>query len=471
MMNPIQGRKINSLPPIPQLTREQLSIVQSPAPAILVDAVSGSGKTTVLRAIAAQNPRGLYLTHSKSIALELEADIKNRNWHCITFYSLGYRIRSNKEKQHGRSHPAVNFKKHENYTANKDATKLAMHHIQMAGNVTDASWEDTCTRFRMPKGLIKSARQVYDDFLNDQTEISADEMMHHPVANGWKTAGTFDIVLVDDCEDLNPLQLEMLKLIKTRKLVLVGDRNQAIYGFRGTVVDVFDQLDTTYSPAHFQLTETFRCPQKVVQAARNFTPHINTNKPGGYVTDHKGLDINLPDDCLVLARSNMTLLQMAHKLIQKREHFSLSTSAIESMQKDFYDNIGEDNKTVEEALQNLKKKKQDMLDRFNANGWDDGYIKGHFTNTESLLKMFTTMDAIRNFFNSLDTKKKHRSSRRLMSIHAAKGMEHKNVYLLNRQDCFNMIAWSKISWQKKQERNLVYLACTRSTENLTFVDF
>ena len=58
-------------------------------------------------------------------------------------------------------------------------------------------------------------------------------MLQYPIDNGWKSK-QYDIVLVDECQDLNPQQIAFLGCIPTKRVVFVGDVNQAIYGFRGS---------------------------------------------------------------------------------------------------------------------------------------------------------------------------------------------------------------------------------------------
>ena len=55
----------------------------------------------------------------------------------------------------------------------------------------------------------------------------------------------FDLLLVDECQDTNPLQLALfLRLSKLVKggTVLVGDPKQAIYGFRGSDPDLLEAV-------------------------------------------------------------------------------------------------------------------------------------------------------------------------------------------------------------------------------------
>jgi ATP-dependent exoDNAse (exonuclease V) beta subunit len=54
-------------------------------------------------------------------------------------------------------------------------------------------------------------------------------------------AGRFDAVMVDEFQDVNPLQAEILGLIGPDRVFAVGDRLQSIYGFRHADVGIFDR--------------------------------------------------------------------------------------------------------------------------------------------------------------------------------------------------------------------------------------
>ena len=54
-------------------------------------------------------------------------------------------------------------------------------------------------------------------------------------------AGRFDAVMVDEFQDVNPLQAEILTLLGRDRLFAVGDRLQSIYGFRHADVGIFDR--------------------------------------------------------------------------------------------------------------------------------------------------------------------------------------------------------------------------------------
>ena len=81
----------------------------------------------------------------------------------------------------------------------------------------------------------------------------------------------FKLVLVDEFQDVDPAQFELLRLIAPPeahpRLVVVGDPDQSIYGFRGTVPRLLsDDFGAVYGPATRHLEVCHRCSQESLDA-------------------------------------------------------------------------------------------------------------------------------------------------------------------------------------------------------------
>ena len=79
-------------------------------------------------------------------------------------------------------------------------------------------------------------------------------------------------VVVDEFQDmngpLNRLLVELLKLVNHNKILIVGDENQAIFGFRGASLTQIRGLQTELkNPKVFELTRNFRSSQVILNAA------------------------------------------------------------------------------------------------------------------------------------------------------------------------------------------------------------
>lgn len=77
----------------------------------------------------------------------------------------------------------------------------------------------------------------------------------------------FDLVMVDEFQDTNPVQARILeRFVKEdlSNLLVVGDPKQAIYGFRDADVSVFEEFCQKL-PQHFELSVNFRSLPEVLQ--------------------------------------------------------------------------------------------------------------------------------------------------------------------------------------------------------------
>jgi DNA helicase-2/ATP-dependent DNA helicase PcrA len=105
----------------------------------------------------------------------------------------------------------------------------------------------------------------YDDLL-----LYWAEMMQHPKVAA-QIRSRFDHVLVDEYQDTNPLQAEILFMLKPkgRGLTVVGDDAQAIYSFRAaTVRNILDFPNQCRPKARvITLEENYRSTQPILKAA------------------------------------------------------------------------------------------------------------------------------------------------------------------------------------------------------------
>ena len=92
----------------------------------------------------------------------------------------------------------------------------------------------------------------------------------------------FRLVLVDEFQDVDPAQFELLRLIappeSTPRLVVVGDPDQSIYGFRGTVPRLLSHdFATAYGAVTRHLDVCRRCSQEALDAGERL---LSATQPG-----------------------------------------------------------------------------------------------------------------------------------------------------------------------------------------------
>lgn len=153
----------------------------------------------------------------------------------------------------------------------------------------------------------------------------------------------FSFILVDEFQDINPLQYEILQMLagKENNLFVVGDDDQAIYGFRGSKPEILLQFPKEYPDAiQVQLSCNYRSGNAIVESAQQvirvnqvrFPKELKANRTGGKVKlvtfetpkeeQEKILQylkhvVARKEQCAVLCRTNRELLEWA-KECEKR---------------------------------------------------------------------------------------------------------------------------------------------------------
>ena len=92
----------------------------------------------------------------------------------------------------------------------------------------------------------------------------------------------FRLILVDEFQDVDPAQFQLLQLLappeSRPRLVVVGDPDQSIYGFRGTVPRLLGvDFPAVYGAATLTLDECWRCSQEVLDAGERL---LGMTQPG-----------------------------------------------------------------------------------------------------------------------------------------------------------------------------------------------
>lgn len=119
--------------------------------------------------------------------------------------------------------------------------------------------------------------EEYQSYLREFSKFDFDDLVEvclrllledGKVRKEWQTQ--FRYILVDEFQDISPKQYQIVKLLAApeNNLFIVGDDDQAIYGFRGATPDSMQRFFRDYGEAkRILLDVNFRCHEKVVEAA------------------------------------------------------------------------------------------------------------------------------------------------------------------------------------------------------------
>lgn len=147
-----------------------------------------------------------------------------------------------------------------------------------------SNWK-TGLRGRVPD-LDQQVLDAYQNSLKEWHALDFDdillEALHAAQEEAGKPAGIgpFSYLLVDEFQDINPLQYQLIKAWNQggRELFVIGDQDQAIYGFRGADAGCFQRLTEDF-PQVCQITleENYRSTPQILSLASEV---ISIN-PGG----------------------------------------------------------------------------------------------------------------------------------------------------------------------------------------------
>lgn len=143
---------------------------------------------------------------------------------------------------------------------------------------------------------------------------------------------TADNLLVDEAQDLSPLNHEILRRMGRRsRIIAVGDPAQAIYGFRGADQNSMDNLKQMFKMREMGLTICFRSAEDIVKTARFRAPEMQW-RPGApkglvqTVTQWRISELQ-PGDA-VICRNNAPLFSLALKMLKAGLYAELSSGDI-----------------------------------------------------------------------------------------------------------------------------------------------
>ncbi|MBM3638713.1 MAG: ATP-dependent helicase [Actinobacteria bacterium] len=512
------------------LDPDQYEAVTTTADVVVVRAGAGSGKTTVLtRRIAwrvdteSANARHvLAITFTRQAAGELRRRLRQlageteRESHLVTagtFHAVALSLLRQRREDQGKQMPNVLNNRYALLSAARGTERpgdesydilnmIDWAHARLLSpadvvkrlsasewrlNITINSFADIFHAYE----TMKRKRGVLD--MNDMISLVVKEAREQPQfadSIRWQ----FRHVHVDEAQDMNPLQYAFLQLLLGDRpdVFLVGDPNQAIYGFNGADNSLFDELPGIDTPATIiNLPSNYRCSPQIVTGA----VHVLAN--GSQHADavsrrHDGRAIELircqdDDDELrqltshiknlasdgftwnsiaVLARTNQLATNIARALtandiplkesrLGQAEQAALSEAsalgsrhAMTAWSSDILDQetLDEDDELiVQQSVREVALKVREYLDE-NRHGVVDG---------RSFASWFSGAG-----------REDESTGVEVLTFHAAKGREWPAVLLAGVEPGLLPHSSARTDEAKREEARLAYVACTRAADRL-----
>lgn len=129
----------------------------------------------------------------------------------------------------------------------------------------------------------------FNDLISRSTSLFQN---HSDIANKYKNK--YQYILVDEFQDVNNLQVELIKLLLTddTQLFCVGDDWQSIYGFRGSNVSYIVEFENHFTDAKtIKLNLNYRSTQNIVGASNEVIRHnkfkVEKDVQASKMSEHK----------------------------------------------------------------------------------------------------------------------------------------------------------------------------------------
>jgi DNA helicase-2/ATP-dependent DNA helicase PcrA len=457
---------------------------------IIIQAVAGSGKSTTLRELTKHlMGNSTVVAFNKNIQVEMDDMLMKEGSYAKakTFNALGHRLMMQNRRGAGlkidklrdivRSLMDPSEYKEHGYAVQRAVGLAKNNGFGLGGSIVGipefiALFESYDLNIDSKKAEYFAAKAgvAFQRSVDDTTKFDFDDQLWVPLYEGWQFYPV-DNLLVDEFQDLTPIQHMMIEKMTEAgsRLIGVGDRHQAIYGFRGAMSDSMDAAKSRFQMRELPLSITYRCPELVVEEAQYYCQDIMAREgaPRGLVErvgDLEGpeKDPDLFNESLVMCRNNAPLFRAILRHVRAKRPCKVLTNFLDSF-KSFINGF-KCEKTID-----LLKKLEIWYETESANA----KAKKFWGRLEALTDKFETAKLLAGEFSTvpevirlLERLALGTSGPTFATIHKAKGLEHDHAYLL-RPDLIPAI-YARSEEQLRQEDNLMYVAITRAKQTFTY---
>ncbi len=455
----------------------QQSAVQNPAKQLLITAGPGSGKTTVLTNRIAymisklniEPENFLAITFTKKAAQEMRERIfrilgdKTKALNIHTFHSLCFSILK------------------ENYSK----AGLDENFIVMSGQE-----KNMCKDEKILENTLS-----FDDLIELGLKLLKE---NDDILNLYRVK--YQYVSVDEYQDIDENQYNLIKLLVPQdgNIFVIGDPNQAIYGFRGGDAKFFNNFTQDYpSTVIINLKNNYRSTHNIVDASNQMINSFNitsvNNKTHEKITIHtaptdkaeaefiastiekligghtffsidsdraSGEECNYSfSDFAILYRTSAQLPSIIEALKRSGMPFVKLSNDLLCGKKEIIDFLNHipDNEPVSSRIEELEEE---------FSGKIDDYILKFFINLSQ--KHTTKSEFIHevSFLTEVDTLDKRADRITLMTLHSSKGLEFNCVFIAGLENEILPLYRAKNPEEIEEERRLLYVGMTRAKERL-----
>lgn len=314
----------------------------------------------------------------------------------------------------------------------------------------------------------------------------------------------YRFLTVDEYQDISPLQQDLLDtwLGDRSDICVVGDPNQTIYSFTGATSNYLENFSSRYPDATVvSLSYNYRSNPEIIRIANKVRAHqsmdaLTAIRPSGTVPEVLSFPTKT-EEALWLAKEVRKQVQSGTKASQIAVLYRINSQselierALADVGLEFqvrggqrYFNRPEILSAIrmvraEASMPTGKSLYESVTAIVRALGWqsaapteigklDQWEALNHFVQIAEELGDAAT---IQSFATEIEERQRSqheptKESVTLSTIHAAKGLEYKNVFIIGASEGYLPISFAKTEGELAEEQRLFYVAVTRAKDNL-----
>jgi len=308
---------------LPPITAQQAALVHGPVEGIIkVNAFAGAGKTTSLCALASRHAdkRCLYLAFSKAAQMDASKRFAS-SARCLTIHGLAF-ASFGKKYVHKLGQPrSIDIIRRMGIPWN---WQLADAVVQTIGAWCVSDWEEfpksacavngtltgTPSMLAQAAGIAKQAWQRMCDPAGDMPMSHDGYLKLFQLSQPRIDA---DLIMLDEGQDTNPVTWAIVRC-QACPLVIVGDRYQSIFQFRGAI----NAMQIAKADREYPFTQSFRFGPRVARIATDLLRMFYREQAAIEGLGPDTLITATPQGSprAILARTNATVFQHAVKAIR-----------------------------------------------------------------------------------------------------------------------------------------------------------
>lgn len=283
----------------------------------------------------------------------------------------------------------------------------------------------------------------------------------------------YETIMVDETQDLSPLNHLMLERMYNGRLIAVGDPRQAIYAFRGASHSSMSELQGRFKMRELTLSVSFRCPRRVVENVHWWVPHMqfpDWAAEGSVTRPTSWGSADIPDGAAIICRNNAPLFKTAVRLLKAGRGIKLLGNDIGANLVKILEKLGPDSMPKTQVYDAIEVWRDQELKKVKATrvaAVEDKYA--------CLLVFAEAGQTLAESIAYATMVMSQEGKIQLMTGHKAKGGEWDNVFHLD-----SWLVPSKWSVRQAevngddsaliQEKNLKYVIDTRAKVSLSYIN-